>query len=423
MLKAVAWRLTSTSSRRRSPRPGRARSADLRLNVVDPDRGREVRARPAGKLSMRFGADRRGDRVHVTGQSGDWLRIDLPPRSRRRSKDARVTAARDGAGGRPESASCRRGHAVALMQTTRRSSGASCGPSTGTRACWVAGEVVPSTRCGAAWTRTFCTKESRPALNRRACGPAARDDRATCAGRFSTRPGAFERRREFGGESARKVAWRPCGRRGELPDRANADGSASTGPPPALADTGRCRHGGCACASGGEHGAKMISKWSFRRPRCSVPELCTRGAPFVRSSPSARTALARNTDVVERLGDARALNRVAASPLAPRAPGWRSTPCCAVLAERPGAELAVARRTRHRSSRSKGHEARIKPTMRMGGRAQSRVRRRRCGSGTGPCRRSRARVFRIAGAEAPIALQPARLPMSAKSGTPMPTRG
>ena len=51
---------------------------DLRLDVVDPDpKGMNVRAKPAGPVVARIPLAAEWTEVHVTGQSGDWFRIDL----------------------------------------------------------------------------------------------------------------------------------------------------------------------------------------------------------------------------------------------------------------------------------------------------------------------------------------------------------
>ena len=70
----------SPAAAKESARPVEILQCDLTLNVADPDpKGLNVRAspgKPAGRVLARL--EPTGDRneLHVTGQSGDWLRID-----------------------------------------------------------------------------------------------------------------------------------------------------------------------------------------------------------------------------------------------------------------------------------------------------------------------------------------------------------
>jgi hypothetical protein len=53
-------------------------ACDLRLDVVDPDpKGMNVRAKPAGAVIARIPLADEWTEVHVTGNAGDWFRIDL----------------------------------------------------------------------------------------------------------------------------------------------------------------------------------------------------------------------------------------------------------------------------------------------------------------------------------------------------------
>ena len=63
-----------------SPRLVEVLQCDLVLNVADPDpKGLNVRAspgKPAGRVIARLEPTGEWTEMHVTGQSGDWLRID-----------------------------------------------------------------------------------------------------------------------------------------------------------------------------------------------------------------------------------------------------------------------------------------------------------------------------------------------------------